>query len=175
MFWARLFLAAVSSLWLVMLLGCPAPVWAVNDDPQPIVVEADRMESERRQQTVFFAGNVQATQGDLIIHADEMTVDYGELEPQAEEIDSSRKIKKIFAKGSVEITKEGWLATGDSMEYFAGDRKVLVSGDAKTWQGKNMVTGDSIILYLDEGRSVAEKGTGQEERVKAVIYPAGGD
>lgn len=173
MFLSHLSFAVVSgSLWLVLLLGFPLSARAENEVPQPILVEADRMEAEQQQHAVFFSGNVEATQGELVIHADEMKIDYGEPDSQGDQVDH-RRFKKVFAKGSVEVVKAGWLATGDSLEYFAEDRKVVVIGDAKAWQGKNMVAGDSIVLYLDEGRSVAEKGTGPAERVKAVIYPDG--
>ena len=46
------------------------------------------------------------------------------------------------------------------------------TGNAKAWQGKNMVAGETIILYLDEGKSVVERSKEEGERVKALIYPA---
>ncbi|PIE88826.1 MAG: hypothetical protein CR997_14360 [Acidobacteria bacterium] len=38
-------------------------------------------------------------------------------------------------------------------DYLERKRKVVLSGNAKVWQDKNMVTGDKIVYYLDEGRS----------------------
>jgi lipopolysaccharide export system protein LptA len=39
------------------------------------------------------------------------------------------------------------------MVYLSDERQVILTGDAKAWQNQNMVSGDKIIHYLDEGRS----------------------
>jgi lipopolysaccharide export system protein LptA len=57
------------------------------------------------------------------------------------------------------------------MDYFAKDRKVILSGDAKAWQGQNMVSGKTITYYLDDKRSIVEQDTSKPGRVKAVIHP----
>jgi lipopolysaccharide export system protein LptA len=46
-----------------------------------------------------------------------------------------------------------------------------LSGDAQTWQGQNMVSGKTIIYYLDEGRSIVEQDDSTRKRVKAVLHP----
>lgn len=43
---------------------------------EPIHIEADRMESNQKQYTVTFNGNVQAIQGKLTINSDTMIVHY---------------------------------------------------------------------------------------------------
>jgi lipopolysaccharide export system protein LptA len=35
-----------------------------------------------------------------------------------------------------------------------------------------MVSGEKIVLYLDEGKSVVESSSSEGERVKAYIYPS---
>lgn len=143
----------------------------------PIQIEADRMESSQEKSVVVFSGHVQANQSDLIINADIMTVRYlaPEVQPKnttdipAEGL--SQKIDKITAKGGVKIVQGDWVATGDTMDFNADERIVILSGNAKAWQDQNMVSGEKIILYLDEGRSVVERSTIEGERVKAFIYP----
>lgn len=155
---------------------------AVSDSSKPIHIEADRMVSKEEDNSVVFIGNVDARQGGLLIRTDEMTVYYVE-EKNATGTKSSSQVKKLICRGNVEISEGDWLGTGERMDYFAQDRKVILSGDAKGWQGQNMVSGKTIIYYLDEGRSVVEgpsvadstTGTandaGKKERVKAVIHP----
>lgn len=159
---------------LAPILPAAGPVAAQTGElskSTPIQIEADRMESRRQRNTVLFSGNVVAKQADLTIHADQMTVDYKPSSESEAAGDVTRKIKKLFAKGNVKIIKEGWISTGDTMEYNTEEGKVLVRGNARVWQDRNMVSGESIILYLDEGRSVVERGAGKGERVKAYIYP----
>jgi len=156
---------------LVLLLLVPA-VSAWSADKSPINVEADRMVSLEQQNSVLFSGNVLATQADVQIRSQEMTVYYSQaLEGKGQEV------KKLLCTGNVEITKGDWLGTGDSMEYLSGERKVVLSGNAKAWQGKNQVSGETIVYYLDEGRSeVTPAGpspaSGQKGgRVRAIIIP----
>lgn len=153
---------------------------AVSDSAEPIHIEADRMVSQENKNSVVFIGNVDAKQGDLVIRTDEMTVFYAETKDSTDREQSS-DVDKLICKGNVEISQGDWLGTGKRMDYYAKDRTVILSGDAKGWQGQNMVAGKTITYYLDEGRSVVEgpatadtKGQekgGKPGRVKAVIHP----
>lgn len=137
----------------------------------PIHIEADRMESINDKNAVYFSGNVDAKQGELVIRSDEMTVYY--LSAEEQQKSDGRRLKKLFAKGHVEIENEGWVATGDDMEYFENERKVLLTGNTKVWQDNNLVTGDSLLLYLDEGKSIVESGKKKGKRVTATFSPGG--
>jgi lipopolysaccharide export system protein LptA len=126
---------------------------------------------------VLFSGNVQANQGNLVIHADEMTVLYTKtgLQPDASAeaaADLSQKIEKITAQGNVKIIQGDWIAAGDTMDFNADTRIVTLAGNAKAWRDQNMVSGEKIVLYLDEGKSVVESSSREGERVKAFIYPS---
>jgi len=162
---------------LLLLLALAWPACAAtqaNPGAAPILVEADRMVSRQQQETVLFTGHVEAKQGELVIHADEMTVHYEAQDAKQISGDTAQKIKKIMARGNVKIVKQGLVSTSDTMEFYALERKVILSGRAKAWQEKNMVTGDTIVLYLDEGKSVVESDGKTTERVKAFIYPGEG-
>lgn len=115
---------------------------------EPITIEADHMESLEKNNNVLFSGNVDAAQGEVRIRSDKMTVFYTQAGKG-----KKQEVKRLKCKGNVEITKGEWLGTGKTMNYLAKDRKVILSGDAKAWQDKNLVTGETIIYYLDEGRS----------------------
>ena len=146
----------------------------------PIQIEADRMETSRLGGRVVFTGNITARQGSLAIYADEMTVVYAAASPGAGtaaegETKLISKIEKLEARGNVKIVQEGWIATGDSMDYNAADRVATLTGNAKAWQDKNVVSGETIVLYLDEGKSVVQKSSREGERVKALIYPSGAE
>lgn len=148
------------------------------DTSQPITIEADRMETSKEQASVLFTGNVQATQGNLVINADEMTVLYTRAAVKPEGSSAERqgpltqKIEKIIARGNVKVVQEDWVAAGDTMDFNAGERIVILAGNAKAWQDKNMVSGEKIVLYLNEGKSVVEKSEEEDGRVRAFIYPS---
>ncbi len=144
-----------------------------GNNAEPINIEADRMISQEEKNSVVFLGNVEASQGKVTIRTDEMTVYYEQNDPNATAGKSS-EVKKMICVGNVEVTQDDWLGTGKRMDYFAKDQKVILSGDAKAWQGQNMVAGKTIIYYLDEKRSVVEqeqaKPGEKAGRVKAVIH-----
>jgi lipopolysaccharide export system protein LptA len=165
---------------LCLTLCIASSAWGQKslNTPAPIQIEADRMETSQEKNIVIFSGHVRANQNNLIINADAMTVRYSGAEIQPSSATDvpveglSRKIDKITAKGNIKIVQGNWVATGDTMSFNSDKRIVILSGNAKAWQDQNTVSGEKIILYLDEGRSVVERSTQEGERVKAFIYPA---
>lgn len=157
-----------SLLLLVTLLAAPA--WSA--DKAPINIEADRMVSLEQKNSVLFSGNVLATQADVRIRTKEMTVYYDQATKG-----NGQEVKKLLCEGNVEITKGDWLGTGEKMDYLAKERKVILSGNAKAWQGKSQVSGETIVYYLDEGRSEVIPGKASTTpgkkggRVNATIIP----
>jgi lipopolysaccharide export system protein LptA len=167
------------SLCLALTLCCASLAWSQKgiSTSAPIQIEADRMESSQKENVIVFSGNVHANQNDLIINADKMTVRYtGEtvLPSNTTGVPAeglSQEIDTITAQGNVKIVQGDWIANGDFMDFNADERIVILSGNAKAWQEQNMVSGEKIIIYLDEGRSVVERSTIEGARVKAFIYP----
>lgn len=174
--------AGFAALVLTLALLLPATGQAkeaakVDLSREPVHIEADRMESDQKSESVLFVGNVEAHQADLAIKADRMTVFYQRAQPENSTVKSTaaeatRAIDRLTANGKVEIVKLQWTASGDQLEYISRDRKIILSGNTKVWQDNNLVTGDRIVLYLDEGKSIVErKSSGEGERVKAFFYP----
>jgi len=160
---------------IFFLFSCSSSLWATD---APIVIEADRMVSLEQDNSVLFTGNVDASQANVRIRSDKMTVYYT---PATD--GKKQEVKRLKCVGNVEVTKDEWLGTGKQMNYLAKDRKIVLSGDARAWQDKNLVTGDTIIYYLDEGRSEVVSGSssttagagsnGEKKptRVKATLTP----
>ena len=155
----RIKIFSVSAILLFFTLCSIQPVVGAEKKEPPVVVEADQMSSTEESNTVLFLGNVDAKQGDLRILSDEMTVYYHDVAAENEDASAQQKIEKLVCVGSVELSSADWLGTSDQMIYYAGNRKVFLIGDAKAWQGDNMVSGEKIVYYIDEGRSEIVGGT----------------
>jgi len=121
----------------------------------PIYIEADHMASTENKNTILFTGDVDAKQGDLRIRSDKMTVYYTEKEEAEEkkQTDATQQVEKLICEGNVEITRDDWLGTSDKMTYLSDKQQVILTGNAKAWQDQNMVGGEKIVYYMDEGRS----------------------
>ena len=139
---------------------------------EPIHIEADRMVSSQKENAVTFSGNVQAKQGKLTINSDEMIVYYSRQEAEnKKQQEEQQEIKKIFAKGRIEIVQGDLVATGDTVEFLADKKQVLLTGNTKVWQNNNLVTGEKVLLDLSTETTVIEPGKESGGRVKAFFYP----
>jgi lipopolysaccharide export system protein LptA len=163
--WFRCF--SLSASIAAIVLWVLAPLGSVRAAEAPIHIEANRMTSTEKSNSVVFTGDVDAKQGDVRIRSDEMTVFYHDIDSsdgkgqekdkkkaaQPTEKKTTQQVEKLICIGNVEVTRGEWLGTGKKMVYLSKERQVILTDNAKAWQGQNMVSGDKIIYYLDEGRS----------------------
>ena len=151
---SKFFILGMSLLASLLLVG-PGTVRGASE--APIHIEANKMTSTEKTNSVIFTGDVDAKQGDVRIRSDEMTVFYtpeaAEKEKKAEQKKTTQQVEKLICVGNVELTRGQWLGTSKKMVYLSKERQVILTDNAKAWQGQNMVSGDKIIYYLDEGRS----------------------
>ncbi len=128
----------------------------------PVDVAADRLEVEDVTGRVNFIGRVVATQGDLTIYSNRMTLF---LHPE------SRDVERVEAVGNVRIVQGERVATGDRGVFFRHEARIVLTGAPRVHQGDDFISGEEIIVFLEEERSVV-RGSG-DERVRAVFHPKG--
>jgi lipopolysaccharide export system protein LptA len=128
---------------------------------QPVTVDADRMERFGKESLVIFTGNVVARQDNSVQYADRMEVYLDE---------KGDRILRTVSTGNVRIiTRDCKTGTARRAEYFDLEQRMVLIGNARVWQDDNVVTGDTITIFLSQDRSVVQGG--RQERVKAVFYP----
>lgn len=148
----------------------------VSVERVPITVTSDRMEVSEKDQTVIFTGNAQAVQGDRILKADSIVLFYRKKSQETKgdmvlRVDVGGELERIVARGRVRVIHNQRLITGDSASYFPETRVVEVTGNARMWDGENIVRGDRITFNLDEKRGKVE-GLSEGRRVTAVLIPS---
>jgi lipopolysaccharide export system protein LptA len=132
-----------------------------DDKAQPVTVDADKMERFGRESLVVFSGNVVARQNGAVQYADRMEVYLDE---------KGDKILRTVSTGTVKIiTRDCRTGTARRAEYHDLEQRVVLTGNARVWQDENVVSGDTITIFLSQDRSVVQGG--REERVKAVFFP----
>ena len=184
---------------LVALVATAASAALAADPPLgnsdgPITITADKMTADDNSQIVVFTRRVIARQDDLIITCDSMRVHYqtsnGEsaagAPPKAaspaeaaEEsqslgpLNDNQEIYRVDCEGSVRIQQGDKLAVGEKAVYLAKSepRRLILTGQARIWEGKNSVTGHQVVYYLDQNRSQVE--SRDKQRVRA-FYDQGG-
>jgi lipopolysaccharide export system protein LptA len=132
-----------------------------DDRTQPVTVDADKMERFGKEGLVVFTGNVVARQNNSVQYAERMEVYLDE---------SGDKILRTVSTGAVRIiTRDCRTGTARRAEYYDVEQRVVLIGNARVWQEDNVVSGDTITIFLSQDRSVVQGG--KDERVKAVFYP----
>jgi len=133
-----------------------------NDDrSQPVTVDADKLERFGKEGLAIFTGNVVARQANSVQYADRMEVYLDE---------KGDRVLRTVSTGNVRIiTKDCRTGTARRAEYYDIEQRVVLLGGARVWQDDNVVSGETITIYLSQDRSVVQGGT--QERVKAVFFP----
>ncbi|MBI3638080.1 MAG: lipopolysaccharide transport periplasmic protein LptA [Candidatus Rokubacteria bacterium] len=131
-----------------------------DDNSQPVTVDADKMDRFGKESLIIFTGNVVARQNNSVQYADRMEVYLDE---------KGDRIVRTVSTGSVRIiTKDCKTGTAKRVEYFDLEQRMVLIGNARVWQEDNVVTGDTITIFMSQDRSLVQ--SGKQERVKAVFY-----
>jgi lipopolysaccharide export system protein LptA len=131
-----------------------------QDRTQPVTVDADRMERFGKESLVIFTGNVVARQANSVQYADRMEVYLDEK--------GDRILRTVSMGGVRIITGDCRTGTARRAEYSDLEQRVTLLGNARVWQDDNVVSGESITIFLAQDRSIVQ--SGKLERVKAVFY-----
>ena len=134
---------------------------------EPILVTSNRMEAEKLGDKVTFIGNVVLKKEGMTLSSDRMIVFY---EPR------TKGVREVEAHGNVVVSKEGRVARSKDASYYTGDEKVVLTGDARIIENDNQLTGEKIVLFMRDGRSIVEGGKVlfyQDKEGKAPQLPQG--
>jgi lipopolysaccharide export system protein LptA len=145
------------------------------DKNQPIQIVSDRLDAYNETKNVIFSGNAVATQGDKVIKADRLIIHYKDnpekqKKQEIKGMGETGDLDQVEAVGHVIITQTGRVVTGDHAIFYQDSQKVVMTGNAVMREGKNVIVGHRIIVFLDEDRGVVE--SDQNKRVTATIYPS---
>jgi lipopolysaccharide export system protein LptA len=128
----------------------------------PVTITARELEFDYRNRQLTYRGDVTVSQGDLTLQSNSLQLKLDREIPE--------KVHEIIAEGHVRVTKGDRLATGGRAVFDQDARTVVLSDQATLREGANEVSGERVVVYLDEQRSVVEGG---ERRVRAVLFPRG--
>jgi len=132
----------------------------LGDTDQPIDITSDRVETDTKDSLITFKGNVTARQRDMVIYADFVEAIISQ---------DGKAIEKVTAGGNVKIQQGLRVANCEKAVYYNLEKKVVLTGEPRVWEGENMVSGEEIVVDMDRDR-VEVKG-GSAGRGKAKISP----
>lgn len=117
----------------------------------PVDVTSDRIEVQDRADRAVFTGNVHATQADLTLDTQRLTVAYsggtGNLQ-----------INRLDAAGGVVVHSPSETAKGDFGVYDLDRKLITLIGNVQLNRENNQVNGSRLVIDLDSGRAVIDGG-----------------
>ncbi len=131
---------------------------------QPINIEALQFEMLLAERKAVYTGDVEATQGDYTINADELVVFF----------DEDNKITVMQATGTPaaltdQIRQPSLLIAGDELDYLFVESIVRANGNGILKQGEDFVRAETIVYDLEA--QTARAASGRNERVRVTLAP----
>jgi lipopolysaccharide export system protein LptA len=132
-------------------LGQSGSSLKTHDANAPVDVGSERIEVQDRANRAIFSGNVVATQGNLRLNSQRLTVIYANS-------GQNTQIQRLEASGGVILHSPTETARGQFAIYDLGRRIVTMIGGVVLDQGANHVQGGRLVLDLDSHRAVMDGG-----------------
>lgn len=177
-------IAAAASLFAMPIWAqTPAPAQptpgaaAPNQPKQPIDITANRQDFYNDDNKTIYTGDVEAIQGTDRLRTPRLTVFFTKKDPNARAPKQpaagadtgNRKIEHMEAEGPVFFANPTQNGRGDHGVYTAADQTTVLTGNVVLVQGKNVSTGDKLIL--NQATNQAQLFSGQSsKRVRGVFY-----
>ena len=130
------------------------------DTSAPVEVAADSLSVNQGDGSAVFTGNVVIGQGEMRLSADKVTVEYAQ--------GGQDRIKSLHAVGNVTLVSGADAAEAAEGVYQVETGQVTLSGQVVLTQGRNVLTGDKMVVNLATGA------TQVDGRVRSVLQPGGG-
>ncbi len=160
-----------AALLAILLAGAGLPAAAQSQGPfggfkhdrtAPIEITSDALEVRQAENLAIFSGEVVAGQGTLRLTADQLDVAYDE---SAEGDAETGAIRNMLAHGNVFLSNGTETAQGEQAEYDVDSGLITMTGSVVLTQGKNVISGQRLVINLDEGQGR------MEGRVKSIFTP----
>jgi len=152
---------------LLCSLFLPSLSWALSTDVEkPVNIEADTVMFNNEKGVADYQGHVIILQGSLEIRADKVNI-------QA----PGHEIISIVATGKPvnmqQTMDDGQIVKGqgNTITYQVKGKKIVLTGNAKLEQGKDMISNNNIT-YLPGSGELKAGGKKNSGRVKAVFHPS---
>ena len=117
----------------------------------PVRVEAANLVVHKEARLAKFTEDVVVRRGDTVVKSPRMDAHY----------DNDGQLTMLQMRGGVDMREGERRATGQSADYDARARKLVLTGDPKVYDRGDVLAGDRIDLFLDTKEVRVEKAKGK--------------
>ena len=151
----------------------------IGHSNQPIDVTSDNYDYRQEERVGIYTGNVEAVQGTARLRTPKLTVYFAPPDPNAPKPPPGAaqadvgQVERIEAEGPVHYTTPTQRALGDHGTYITDGDTITLTGNVVVVQGKNVGTGDKLVIEQKTGHSVLTSNPGHvtPQRVRTILYP----
>lgn len=118
----------------------------VETTDRTLRIDADRADWDLEAHTVRFEGKVTAERRPVLLECDVLEVTYEDPE----------HLERAVARGNVRVTRGPRRARAAEATLHVPSGRLELTGDPVVEEGANLLTGERIILFLDEERLECE-------------------
>ena len=140
-----LFNSTVLSFSIAEEVEKPIPSFKFNSS-LPLEIKSDELNIEQNTGKATFSGSVMATQGNLILTALTLVVEYA--------LKNSRmtsEMKKLTANKDVTIVSDTQSAVANKLVYDVIYENIIMTGDVILKEGLSATSGDRLTINLNTG------------------------
>lgn len=119
--------------------------------PTPVKVEADHLVLLQARRLARFTDDVVLRRGDTVVRSPRMEARY----------DADGQLTRLELRGGVDVRQGERRATGESADYDAQARTLVLQGDPKLYDEGDVLSGDRIDLALDSKEVRVERAHGR--------------
>jgi lipopolysaccharide export system protein LptA len=117
----------------------------------PVDVTAERLDVQDRADRAVFVGNVHATQADLSLDTQRLTVAYANG-------GGGVQIQRLDAAGGVTVRSPSETARGDFGIYDLDRKLITLIGNVQLNRQQDQLNGARLVIDLNSGRAVVDGG-----------------
>lgn len=118
----------------------------LETDTNNTVITSTKLAFDQKKSTAVFEGKVVASDPDLKITSDRLTVSFS----------NDKKVELINAEGNVVITRETIQATAKMATYAVADGKITLWGNPSVMRQKDYLTAGTIVFWRNSNRIICE-------------------
>lgn len=137
-------------------LSAAASAQLIADSDEPIDITGDSLEIV--DDVATWTGNVRALQGEAILTAEKLVAT----------LDDEGGFRTITALGAVRYSNGKEAVAGERALYDAAKRTITISENVVVTQGETVMTGGTLVYWLDTGRITFNAPSG--ERIRGIFH-----
>jgi lipopolysaccharide export system protein LptA len=170
-------IAATAMLCTPLWAQAPAKPAPGAPPKLPVDITANHQDFYNDDNKTIYTGDVEVIQGQDRMRTPQLTVFFVKKDPNAPAPkqpagapdSESRKIERMEAEGPVYFADDTQNGRGDHGVYTAADQTTVLTGNVVLVQGKNVSTGDKLVLHQDTNQAQLYSGN-SAKRVRGVFY-----